>query len=53
VGQADGAEIRQALEGLQADYDSRQGGFYLAEVAGGFQFRTRPEYTTWVRRLID
>jgi len=53
VGQADGAEIRQALEGLQADYDSRQGGFYLAEVAGGFQFRTRPDYTTWIRRLID
>lgn len=53
VGQADGAEIRQALEVLQADYDSRKGGFYLAEVAGGFQFRTRPDYTAWIRRLID
>ncbi len=53
VGQADGAEIRQTLEGLQADYDSRKGGFYLAEVAGGFQFRTRPDYTVWIRRLID
>jgi len=53
VGQADAAEIRQALEALQADHDSRRGGFYLAEVAGGFQFRTRPDYTTWIRRLID
>lgn len=53
VGQADAAEIRQTLEGLQADYDSRRGGFYLAEVAGGFQFRTRPDYTAWIRRLID
>ena len=53
VGPVDGAEIRQALEGLQADYDARKGGFYLAEVAGGFQFRTRPDYTTWIRRLID
>ena len=53
VGQADAAEIRQALEALQADYDSRMGGFYLAEVAGGFQFRTRPDYTAWIRKLID
>jgi segregation and condensation protein B len=53
VESADGAEIRQALEALQADYDSRRGGFYLAEVAGGFQFRTRPDYTAWIRRLID
>jgi segregation and condensation protein B len=53
VGEADAAEIRQALEALQAEYDSRRGGFYLAEVAGGFQFRTRPDYTSWVRRLID
>jgi segregation and condensation protein B len=53
VGEADGAEIRQALAALQADYDSRRGGFYLAEVAGGFQFRTRPEYTAWIRRLIE
>ena len=53
VGEADAAEIRQALEVLQADYDSRKGGFYLAEVAGGFQFRTRPDYTAWIRRLID
>jgi len=37
---------------LQADYDSRKGGFYLAEVAGGYQFRTRPEYTVWIRRLV-
>jgi segregation and condensation protein B len=53
VGQADGAEIRQTLEVLQADYESRKGGFYLAEVAGGFQFRTRPDYTAWIRKLID
>jgi segregation and condensation protein B len=53
IGQAETAEIHQALSELQADYESRQGGFYLAEVAGGFQFRTRPAYTAWIRRLID
>ena len=51
--QAEVAEIRAALESLQADYEARGGGFYLAEVAGGFQFRTRPEYNGWVRRLVD
>jgi segregation and condensation protein B len=53
VVQAKAEEIRQALGELQADYDIRRGGFYLAEVAGGFQFRTRPEYTQWIRRLVD
>ncbi|MFO7706542.1 MAG: SMC-Scp complex subunit ScpB [Desulfobacterales bacterium] len=51
--QADPQEIRTAVAALQADYDARQGGFYLTEVAGGYQFRSRPEYTGWVRRLID
>ena len=51
--QAEVAEIRAALESLQADHEARGGGFYLAEVAGGFQFRTRPEYNGWVRRLVD
>jgi len=51
--QAEVPEIRAALEALQADYEARRGGFYLAEVAGGYQLRTRPEYTGWVRRLID
>jgi len=45
--------IAEAIAALRADYDSRQGGFYLAEVAGGYQFRTRPEYTGWIRRMVD
>ena len=53
VGPVEAAEIHQALAALQADYDSRRGGFFLSEVAGGFQFRTRPEYTAWIRRLLD
>jgi segregation and condensation protein B len=52
LGQADSAEIGAAIAALQADYDSRKGGFYLAEVAGGYQFRSRPEYTAWIRRLV-
>jgi segregation and condensation protein B len=50
---AQAGAIAEAIAALRADYDSRQGGFYLAEVAGGYQFRTRPEYTAWIRRLVD
>lgn len=47
------AEIRRALQALIEEYDARQGGFRLKEVAGGFQFRTRPEYHAWVKRLVQ
>ncbi|HIJ55815.1 MAG TPA: SMC-Scp complex subunit ScpB [Deltaproteobacteria bacterium] len=45
--------IRTVLEQLADEYESRGGGFYLGEVAGGFQIRTRPEYTEWIKRLIQ
>ena len=51
--QADTNEIRSALNNIAADYDARKGGFYLHEVAGGYQIRTRPEYSTWIKRLIQ
>ena len=43
----------QALEGLAEEYESGKRGFFLAEVAGGFQVRTRPEYGHWIRRLKE
>jgi len=44
-------DVKAALESLRADYVDR-GGLHLAEVAGGFQITTRPEYHEWVRRLF-
>jgi segregation and condensation protein B len=44
--------IRNAMQELSDDYEARKGGFYLCEVAGGFQIRTRPEYTQWIKRMI-
>jgi segregation and condensation protein B len=35
------------------DYEARQGGFYLNQVAGGYQIRTRSEYTQWIKRLLQ
>lgn len=46
-------EIREVLEELKADYEARQGGFYLNEVAGGYQIRTRTEYKEWIKRLLQ
>lgn len=50
--QADGREIRSALDALADEYETRKGGFYLSEVAGGYQIRTRPEYSEWIKLLL-
>jgi len=49
---ADTGEIRDALTALFEEYQARGGGFYLKEVAGGYQFRTRPDYNTYIRRML-
>jgi segregation and condensation protein B len=50
---APAGQIRQALEELEAEYATRQGGFFLNQVAGGYQFRTRPEHMEWIKRLLQ
>ena len=47
------AEIRSVLKDLIIEYEERRGGFRLKEVAGGYQFRTRSEYTEWIKKLIQ
>ena len=49
---AETKDIKDALTALSAEYEARPGGFYLDEVAGGYQIRTRPEYNEWIRKLI-
>ncbi|MBU4185432.1 MAG: SMC-Scp complex subunit ScpB [Proteobacteria bacterium] len=44
--------IRNVLNELSIEYEARKGGFFLREVAGGYQIRTRPEYSQWIRRLL-
>lgn len=46
-------ELREVLEELTAEYEARQGGFFLNEVAGGYQIRTRSEYKEWIKRLLQ
>lgn len=47
----DKAQVREALDNLIADYERREGGVTIGEVAGGYQFRTRPEVSGWVKKL--
>ncbi len=51
--EADAKDIREALRALSDEYEARKGGFFLREVAGGYQMRTRPEYKTWTKRLLQ
>lgn len=42
---------KEAIRELVSEYSSSQRGFYIEEVAGGYQFRTRECYTPWLKRL--
>jgi segregation and condensation protein B len=50
---AEAQAIRAALDELRVDYEARQGGFFLKEVADGYQIRTRPDYKEYIRRLLQ
>lgn len=44
-------DIAAHLQELMNEYNERRGGFSLHEVAGGYQFRTRPELSAWIAKL--
>ena len=44
-------ELRPVIEQLQTEYPPGGHGFYLAEVAGGYQFRTDSALAPWLRKL--
>ncbi len=44
-------EIRNALNSLQEDYQDR--GVELVEVASGFRFQVRTDYSRWVNRMFE
>ena len=45
------AEVKKTIDELIVEYDERQSGICLVEVAGGFQFRTRSELSPWIKKL--
>ena len=44
-------EIKEVMEELVADYQGMERSFHLAQVGGGYQFRTKAEYAPWIRSL--
>jgi len=44
-------DIRTAIETIITDCNSLQRGIELVQVAGGYQFRSRPEFADYIRRL--
>jgi len=53
VPDAEKSDIKNSLKILQHDYDSLERSFSLKEVAGGYQFRSRPEYGSYILRMYQ
>jgi segregation and condensation protein B len=51
AGLPEGTKMRQWIRELNQRYDQDQSAFCIAEVAGGFQLRTRPEFASWLVRM--
>ncbi|MHB8769532.1 MAG: SMC-Scp complex subunit ScpB [Syntrophales bacterium] len=47
----DKKEVLALFDELGRAYEAREGGIQLVQVAGGFQFRTKPEMAPWIRKL--
>lgn len=45
------AAVSGALSELAAEYDAQARGFFLQQVGGGYQLRTRAEFADYLRRL--
>jgi len=43
--------IETQIEALRQEYNDRGAGIMLAELAGGYQLATRPDYVSWIRKF--
>ncbi len=46
-------EIRGALADLKKIYEEGSGGISIVEVAGGYQFRTRSEFSEYIKTMLE
>src|SRR5208283_637244 len=46
-----GGQIMEQMNVLMQDYETRESGIMLVEVAGGYQLATRPENAIWIRKF--
>ncbi len=52
LGDVPEADVRAALEELIAEYEARQGGLEIREIAGGWRISTRPQYHEFIRKYL-
>lgn len=45
-------EVKAVLKEMLEEFKNPQRGIFLEEVAGGYQFRTRPEFASWLKKLF-
>lgn len=51
VEEVDKQELQVLVENLAVEWRGMNRAFHLVEVAGGWQFRTKPEYGAWLQRM--
>ncbi len=51
IGDSEKDAIAGVVNDLLVDYNNRDGGIFLIEVAGGYQFRTKERCAPWIRQL--
>ncbi len=52
LGEVPEADVQAALEELVKDYDEREGGLEIREVAGGWRISTRPQHHDFIRKYL-
>ncbi len=50
---AEKSEIKNSIKILTHDYETLERSFILKEVAGGYQFRSKPEYGAYILRMFQ
>ncbi len=44
-------EIAEVLSAIKQEYETRRGGIFVREIAGGYQFRTGEDAAPWIKIL--
>ncbi|MFN7949972.1 MAG: SMC-Scp complex subunit ScpB [Blastocatellia bacterium] len=52
LGDVSEADVRAALDELIVEYEARQGGLEIREIAGGWRISTRPQYHEFIRKYL-
>ncbi len=43
--------VQSVLDELEREFQARSGGFFLARIGGGYQFRTSPKVAPWILEM--